>query len=126
MKYRIFNLIFITFFITSCGSTVQQKQTNSHATQKKDLLSLQKVYQKIVVGMTREEIEVLLGTPDHSPTKGKYYYAPSQRSQSVSEDESFIIGIIIDYRSVNGNETGSVQNFWMGELKGYKTMLSSH
>jgi len=62
-----------------------------------DYQSLALLLSHVRLGMTRAEVEELLGRPDYSPIEGQYYYALSDRKT----EEGTPVGLIVEYRRVN-------------------------
>lgn len=72
---------------------------------------------RIRLGMTRPEVEKLLGPHDYSPIEGHYYYALSGRKT----EEGTPVGLIVEYRRVNVStgemvETGKLESLSRGPI----------
>ena len=65
--------------------------------QNHDFQSLTLLLSHVRLGMTRVEVEKLLGRPDYSPIEGQYYYGLSDRKT----EEGTPVGLIVEYRRIN-------------------------
>jgi outer membrane protein assembly factor BamE (lipoprotein component of BamABCDE complex) len=88
---------------TSCSTALDRasdayKRNHDHA-------SLQVIHKYLRSGMTRREVEALLGAPDYSPTDGQYYYQSSERDQTL----------VVDYRRED-EVTDRLQSFDLGTI----------
>jgi hypothetical protein len=85
--------------------------------EKHDFESLSRLLGHLRLGMTRAEVEKLLGEPTYSPIEGQYYYHTSDRVTP----EGTPVGLVMDYRRTNprtGEEiaSGRLETFWMGPI----------
>jgi len=79
--------------------------------------TLQKLAGYLRLGMSKAEVERLLGPPDYSPTEGQYYYHTADRVTP----EGTPVGLIVDYRRTNvrtGEEifSGKLESLWLGPI----------
>lgn len=125
MKTKLLCAITISCLLGCNASHPAKEPVFNSLEMRKDLTAISDIHEKLEVGMTREEVEALLGNPDYSPTDGKYYYASSEKIYSTNQERELPIGLIIDYRSSNGDITGSLKNYWIGELKDYQNVITS-
>lgn len=81
--------------------------------EKKDFKNLQTIHNHLRIGMTRTEVEQLLGQkPDHSATEGQYVYiCVDQKGPSHGNHPPPPLGLIVDYRDKNGTLTNQLQSF---------------
>ena len=85
--------------------------------QQHDYENLQKLLGRLRLGMSKSEVELLLGQPDYSPIEGQYYYHTSDRVTP----EGTPIGLVVDYRRTNvrtGEEiqSGKLESLWLGPI----------
>jgi hypothetical protein len=74
----------------------------------RDYASLEKIHRHLTTEMKREDVERLLGEPDHSPGQGLDYYS-SDREESLGipgdPHRRAVIGLVLDYRDANHKPT---------------------
>lgn len=85
--------------------------------QRHDFESLSRLLGHIRLGMTKAEVEKLLGPPTYSPIDGQYYYVAADRRTP----EGTPLGLAVDYRRTNprtGEEiaSGRLETFWLGPI----------
>ena len=84
----------------------------------KDYVSLELISRHLYTGMTRSEVEALLGEADYSPIEGQEYYSSDRREAAGSGKERryITVGLIVEYRDDQGELTGQLQRFWLGRI----------
>lgn len=87
-------------------ASVQYQQTQ-------DIDSLQILHKQLKQGMSRSEVEALLGAAQYSPTEGVDYYPVAQDSP---QQQSANTGLVVEYINDQAETTGHVQRFWLGEV----------
>ncbi len=88
----------LTAFASACVSKSEPLPKLAAGFQKNhDYQSLTLLLSHVRLGMTRDEVEKLLGRPDYSPIEGQYYYGLSDRNT----EEGTPVGLIVEYRRVN-------------------------
>ncbi|WP_086930275.1 hypothetical protein [Agarilytica rhodophyticola] len=123
MKIATFGLIPLLIILVGCNASMSARESANYSTEK-SLAQIQAVHNKLSIGMTKQEVDALLGNPDYSPEDGKYYYASSEKLYLSSEEKELSVGLVIEYRNKDGSVSESLQNFWVGALKDYQHMLS--
>jgi hypothetical protein len=83
-----------------------------------DLTKVNEMACKLRLGMTRKEVEDLLGKPKHSPATGVFYY-----SWDSNEKENAPLGIVVEYRrsiikagEVDEKYTGKLEKYTVGRI----------
>ena len=81
-----------------------------------DCESLNRLAGHLHLGMSRAEVERLLGKPDYSPIDGQYYYSSDRRTESGTP-----IGLIVEYRitdprTATVTATGKLESFFLGPI----------
>lgn len=77
-----------------------------------------KTFSSIGIGMTRAEVELILGTPDYSPVDGQYYFATPGQCE-VAPGRTAGCGYVIDYRDYSKEpprNSGRVTSCWWGGI----------
>lgn len=117
MSCRLF-LIFIAsvIFATGCAgiASIDHKSEKYKKSQSYD--SLEAIYQSLSEGMSRQEVERLLGKPDFSPIDGQYYYISDRVVYSENQGRNVVVGMFVDYKDRNGGITEKLQAFWIGPI----------
>ena len=102
----------------ACKQTPDEPATSSASyRQRHDFESLSRLLGHIRLGMTRAEVERLLGPPTYSPIEGQYYYVAADRRTP----EGTPVGLVVDYRRTDprsGEEiaSGRLETFWLGPI----------
>jgi hypothetical protein len=84
--------------------------------QHRDYESLEIVTQHLSTGLSRGDVERLLGEPDYSPTEGLYYYSSAKKARSEQHDREVTLGLVVDYRDKSGADTKSLQKYQLGPM----------
>jgi len=106
------------FFAIGCTDQILTNTIQSYKTNR-DYTSLQLIYKKLSNGLSRTEVDSLLGKPDYSPTEGQYYYLSDQKvppEKNMESDLTVPVGIVIDFRDKNGDETKYIQGLSIGPI----------
>ena len=99
-------------FLAGKGSeNVEQARVQYQQTQ--DIDSLQTLHKQLKQGLTRSEVEALLGAAQYSPTEGVDYYPVAQDSP---QQQSANTGLVVEYINDQAEATDQVQRFWLGEV----------
>ena len=99
-------------FLAGKGSeNVEQARVQYQQTQ--DIDSLQTLHKQLKQGMTRSEVESLLGAAQYSPTEGVDYYPVGQDSPQQNSSST---GLVVEYINEQAETTEQVQRFWLGEV----------
>lgn len=85
--------------------------------QRHDFESLSRLLGHVRLGMTKAEVEKLLGPPTYSPIEGQSYYVAADRRTP----EGTPVGLVVDYRRTDprtGEEiaSGRLETFWLGPI----------
>jgi len=88
----------------------------------KDYVSLELISKHLHRGMSRSEVESLLGEADYSPIEGQYYYSSDRREAVGSEQEqdtqmTVPVGLVVEYLDDQGELTGQLQKFWLDRIE---------
>ena len=97
----------------------QVKWAGSSYRTEKDYASLELISRHLHRGMTRSEVEELLGKADYSPIEGQEYYSSDRREAAGSgKERRFItVGLVVEYRNDQGELTGQLQKFRLGRIR---------
>jgi outer membrane protein assembly factor BamE (lipoprotein component of BamABCDE complex) len=79
-----------------------------------DYASLKIIAAHLRKGMSRQEVEALLGSPDLEPTSSQSYYGSDRREQPDWADRELWVTLVIDYES--GAVTARVQSWEIGPV----------
>lgn len=85
----------------------------------RDYASLEAIHARLVKGMKRAAVERLLGEPGYSPTEGQFYYLSDRNRDPEGGADAYgrvPLGVVVDYRNVEGAVTDELQTFWMGPI----------
>ena len=104
----------------ACRSTAQR--AGDTYKKQRDYKSLVVIYEHLEHGMTREQVEALIGQPDVTPEDGQAYY-PSDRTEprdvAPGMREEVSVGLMVDYRNIETKKpTPTVQRFRLGPVGG--------
>lgn len=108
----------LVLLLVSCAPDIHDPaEISARFRQEHRYETLSRLLAHLRLGMTRAEVEKLLGPPDYSPIDGQYYYHTSDRQTA----EGVPIGLVVDYRRTNvrtGEEiaTGLLESFWIGPI----------
>lgn len=98
MRSPLAALAVLVLLAASCASALQRA---SHRYQQdRDHASLETITRSLHIGMSKAEVESLLGPPVYSPTEGQYNYSSSREDRIL----------VVDYR-LNDQVTDRLQNF---------------
>lgn len=104
----------------ACRSTAQR--AGDTYKKQRDYKSLEVIYEHLERGMTRDQVESLIGKPDVTPEDGQAYY-PSDRTEprdvAPGMREEVAVGLMVDYRNIETKKpTPTVQRFRLGPVGG--------
>ena len=91
-------IVALVLVAASCASALERASTRYK--QDRDDGSLQTIARALHAGMTKTEVESLLGPPDYSPTPGQYNYSSTERNRIL----------VVDYR-LDTQVTDRLQHF---------------
>ncbi|HIO92752.1 MAG TPA: hypothetical protein EYG68_07900 [Leucothrix mucor] len=98
--------LLITFLLFACDNSNTPVDNNiSPLIETYSTADLQEISKQLKEGMSKEEVEKVLGVSDYSPTDGLYYYS-SENSQTL----------VVDYRNQKDEITIELQSFWLGKV----------
>jgi len=104
-------LLFLLFALALCGTAcVSVREARSRYAATQDYAALKRLSHRLRAGMTRTEVESLLGQPIEHPGNGQYCYL-SDRSEVVG-DFTVPVGLIVNYCDDAGLETGFLHSFF--------------
>jgi hypothetical protein len=98
-------------------SVKAQQQSAVESRKVAGLVRLHEMVCEIRLGMSREEVEQLLGKPTYSPTKGQFNYAVD-----AWDEKGIPFGLVVEYRRLAYREgevekyTGKVEEYWVGRI----------
>ncbi|MGD8912878.1 MAG: hypothetical protein PVI97_06705 [Candidatus Thiodiazotropha sp.] len=117
MVYRVPRILFVTVILVGCSlGLLPIENAGEHYRQHRDFASLETIYNGFYKGMGRMEVERLLGEPDYSPIDGQYYYSSDRSVYSDDQAKDVNLGLVVDYRDVNGEITERLHEFWLGPI----------
>lgn len=117
MKFPILMAVIFIAILTSCTAAASQVETASiEYKQYINYESLQKIHDKLFVGMNQSEVVRLLGEPDYSPIEGQYYYSTDRYEYSEEQDREVTVALVVDYRKEDGKITEKLHDFWLGKI----------
>ena len=117
MVYSIPRILFITVALVGCSLGLSSMEmAGEHYRQNRDFMSLEAIYNSFDKGMGRAEVERLLGEPDYSPIDGQYYYSSDRSVYSDDQGKDVNLGLVVDYRDMNGEITDRLHEFWLGPI----------
>jgi hypothetical protein len=106
---RLFAPFFLTIILLlGCGDQALEESGRSYRLHK-DFASLETISRCLTIGMTRGEIEKLLGKADYSPIEGQEYYSSGQQSDKGQT-------LVVEYRDEQGIVTRVLHSFWLGDV----------
>ena len=102
------------FLLSGCDyfADDEVKQASRSYQQAQDVASLEMLHKQLKPGMTRNEVESLLGTAQYSPIAGVDYYPSAKDDPSQYSS----IGLVVEYVNEQEETTNQVQKFWLGEV----------
>ena len=115
-------LVLMSIACTDCTGRDQEaeqvEQAGSSYRTHKDYAGLELISRHLHTGMTRSEVEALLGEADYSPIEGQEYYSSDRREAvgSGKERRYITVGLVVEYRDEQGELTGQLQRFWLGRI----------
>ena len=126
-RKRVSMLLLLFFVLTGIACTdctgrdqesEQVERAGSSYRIHKDYASLELISKHLHRGMSRSEVESLLGEADYSPIEGQYYYSSDRREAvgSGKELRYITVGLVVEYRDEQGELTGQLQSFWLGRI----------
>ena len=95
---RLAALAVLLLLAASCASALER--ASHRYKQDRDYASLETIAHSLRTGMSRAEVEALLGSPDYSPTDGQYNYSSSRENHIL----------VVDYR-IDERVTDRLQSF---------------
>ena len=107
---------------TDCTGRDQESEQVERASSSyrihKDYASLELISRHLHRGMSRSEVESLLGEADYSPIEGQEYYSSDRREAvgSGKELRYITVGLVVEYRDEQGELTGQLQRFWLDRI----------
>ena len=92
---------------------VERARVNYRA--KRDFASLSVLHGQLRRGMSRADVERLLGPPDYSPNPGEDFYSTEKKERPSGGDDAApaTVGLLLDYRDKDGNVTDRLHTFEM-------------
>jgi hypothetical protein len=85
---------------------------------RRDAASLLILFGRLRVGISRKEVERLLGKPSYSPIEGQYYYGSDAFCSHDVEGPSGPCGVVVEYRKPPEYVlTGYLQSCWFGAIR---------
>ncbi|XOF35101.1 MAG: hypothetical protein ACL93V_07385 [Candidatus Electrothrix sp. YB6] len=117
----LFFIFIFMLLLTGCKSGADELEQASRSYKaEKDYVSLEILSGQLRKGMTRSEVEELLGKADYSPIEGQEYYSSDRREAAGSGKEqvnmSVPVGLVVDYRDEQGKLTGQLQTFRLSRI----------
>ena len=116
-------LVTIWFFLIlvllpGCANSGLLEQASETYKTSHDHQSLKIIFGKLSKGMSRKNVEKLLGEPGYSPTEGQHYYLCNKKESPNGgiDNEQIPIGVVVDYRDQSGELTNKLQDFWIGPI----------
>jgi len=76
-----------------------------------DYASLKILAERLQKGMTRHEVEALLGPPGLEPGGGHSVYGSDRKEQPSWADRELFVALLIEYTDANGTVTDEVQSW---------------
>lgn len=107
-RFQAFALLFALLAGATACVSVRQARARYAATQ--DHASLERLSHRLHPGMTRADVEALLGAPLEHPGNGQYCYL-SDREERVGEF-TVPVGLIVNYCDESGRETDRLHSFY--------------
>lgn len=115
MMLRLLKMTLIVSLLTGCVTNLSSIEAASVSyKQNKDYGSLEQINNGLFKGMRQNEVERLLGEPDYSPIDGQYYYTSDRSEYSEEQMRKVAVGLVVDYRDVDGRMTERLQEFRLG------------
>lgn len=74
---------------------------------------------RVHLGMSKDELEHVLGPADYSPTEGQYYFSTGGDCPLADTDRVAPCGVVAEFRDYSGSEavlTESLQSCWWGAI----------
>jgi phosphoserine phosphatase len=98
-----FILLLLILSLMACENTSTPLERAAQAfLQEQDVKSLRRLAARMQRGMSRHDVEALLGQPVFSPLPRQYHYA-------TTDSHVFVL----DYRNKGGEVTDTLQGFWI-------------
>lgn len=75
--------------------------------------------QRVRLGMTRAELEALLGPADYSPTEGQFYFSTGGDCPLEGSDRLASCGVVAEFRDYGSGDavlTESLRSCWWGAI----------
>lgn len=117
MRYRISYILLMTAILLGCSAGLLSLENDSaRYKHNKGYTSLETICNSFYKGMPRTEVEHLLGEPDYSPINGQYYYSSDRSVYLEDQGREVSVGLVVDYRDMNGKITETLQEFWLGPI----------
>ncbi len=117
MVFRTSQIFFLTVLLAGClTNSLSLENASVSYKQNKDYLSLKNIHKSFAKGMQRKKVESLLGEADYSPIDGQYYYSSDRYEYSEDQERDVSIGLVIDYRDIDGEITEKLQEYRLGPI----------
>ncbi|PPE69939.1 hypothetical protein IS481_00325 [Caldimonas thermodepolymerans] len=74
---------------------------------------------RVRTGMTRAQLDALLGPPAYSPVEGQYYYSTGGDCPVEGRDREASCGLVADFNDYGGDEAvlkATLQSCWWGAI----------
>jgi outer membrane protein assembly factor BamE (lipoprotein component of BamABCDE complex) len=109
--------LFLLLFSVGCTDNSLKQASISYKTNH-DYASLKVIYNSLSTGMSRTEVDNLLGEPDHSPIDGQYYYLSDRKEppEPGMDNIKVPVGMVISYRDKSGQITDKIQEISFGPI----------
>lgn len=110
----IFLLLLMSLAFNGCDTPVGVEQARESYAANRDFSSLKVLHSQLSKGMSRADVETLLGQPTRSPLNGVYYYLSNQHGEN---DPRARLGLVVEYIDSGGAVTDQLQSLWLGEIR---------
>ncbi|MFL0811619.1 MAG: hypothetical protein K6L76_14460 [Agarilytica sp.] len=116
--YKIYPFfVFLSALVFACAGQPQSlSEASGSYKQTKSYESLKVIEAHLRVGMTKKEVDEILGEYTYSPTDGQYYYVSSKTEYSSDQNREVSVGLVLDYNDSDGNSEQTLQSFWVGKI----------
>ena len=116
--YSTFALAVLLAVAGCSSSSTSLASASASYKEQRDYASLVTIHSGLIKGMSRTEVERLLGEPDYSPTDGQYYYSSDRKEDApnTTDRPPATLGMVVDYRDASGRVTDQLQSFTLGPV----------
>lgn len=76
--------------------------------------SLVRLHSELEPGMSRAEVEALLGSDGYAPTEGLLHYASSKRVEIGGFE--LIVGLVLDFRNPDRDSSNNLKSIYFGPI----------